>query len=256
MRILSILLFMLLNSTFAFGQAAPDTVREKNKAAEDPSQFFTRAEVFNEIQVFKNDVFLDVTTFRAVIKIGKRFTTRLEIPYVYNSNDVGDYKQSGLGDINFRLLGYRLLQTRQSVMSISMEASLNTAQSKLLGTGKNILIPMVTYSRMFPQKKMIGAIAVQQFNSVSGDPSRSNISFTKMQLILLKFWSKKTWTVLVPEWYIDYVKGGISMNLEGKYVYAPIPRFNVWMKAGAGCFGNFLARYQFSAELGIRRFFF
>lgn len=73
---------------------------------------------------------------------------------------------------------------------------------------------------------------------------------------MLKSWSKKMWTYLAPEWYIDYVRGGLSMNLKFRAVTAPTPRLNLFATAGAGIFGDFIARFQWSAEIGSRYYLF
>ena len=46
-------------------------------------------------------------------------------------------KQSGIGDISFRLLGYKFFEKSKSAFTVSIEISLNTAESPILGTGKN-----------------------------------------------------------------------------------------------------------------------
>ncbi len=241
----------------AFGQTHADSLTEQEvqKVAEDPTQFVSRTEVFNEYQHYANGINLNITTLRSVIKFGRRFTTRIEVLFVYNSNSSTDYKQQGLSDISFRLLGFRIYQSKKDAVSLSIEGSLNTAQSPLLGSGKNVLVFMGTYTRVLKPKRTLIASAFQQANSVSGDAGRSNISFSKVQAVLLNFWSKKLWTVLAPECFIDYVKGGVSMNLEGRITYAPVPKINVWLKGGLGLFGSFIARYQWTVEFGGRLFF-
>lgn len=55
-------------------QNSTDTLKKEpvNANPDDPSQFFTRIEIFNEFQPFKNDISLNVTTVRAIVKIGKK----------------------------------------------------------------------------------------------------------------------------------------------------------------------------------------
>src|SRR5688572_14888953 len=226
--------------------------------ADDPSQFLTRIEVFNELQYYdKSDFYLNQTTLRTILKIGKRFTTRVDIPFVYNSfTSPENHKQSGLGDISFRLLGYKFLEKPKSAFTASIEISMNTAQSPILGLGKNLLIPVVSYTLLVPKKKMLFALVFQQANSVSGDEERSDISFSKVQAIFIKKWSMRAWTVLAPEWFIDYVRGGVSMNLRTRMTYAPTPRLNIWITPSAGIFGDFQGRYQWSADIGGRYFLF
>ncbi|MCJ7758154.1 MAG: hypothetical protein MUP24_08390, partial [Gillisia sp.] len=134
----------------------------------------------------------------------------------------------------------------------SIEISLNTAQSPFQGTGKNLLIPTISYSRVIPERKMLLALAFQQVNTVSGDENRDNLSFSKLQFFIIKKWSQKAWTVIQPEWYIDYVQGGVSMNLRSRMAYAPIPRMNIFVTPSVGIFGDIAARYQWSADVGVR----
>ncbi len=191
-----------------------------------------------------------------VAKIGKRFTVRLDVPYVYNSfSSPAEYEQSGIGDISFRVLGYQFFQSYKTAVTGSLECSLNTGQSPLLGLGKNLIIPMITYTTKLPKQKMLLAVVLQQVNSVSGDELRQEVSFTKVQAIMLNYWSQKVWTVLAPEWYFDYTHDDVSMNLQGRLAYAPVKRINLWIQPGVGVFGDFAARYEWKIEIGSRYFF-
>jgi hypothetical protein len=250
---------MMLVVAYVTAQSSPDSLSkaEGNASADDPSQFFTRIELFNEWQHYNRNGGFDLnqTTLRTIVKIGKRFTTRLDIPYVYNSITAPPgYRHSGIGDLSFRLLGYKFYEKPKSAFTASIEISMNTAQSPLLGTGKNIISPVFSYSKLIPRQKIIFAMVLQQALSVGGYKSRAKVSFTKLQAILLKTWSKRIWSVLAPEWYLDYVNGGLSMNLEARMAYAPTKRINIWGQGGAGMFGNFVGRYQWSASIGFRYF--
>jgi len=249
---------MMSLASLISAQNSSDSMQQKEgrAAADDPSQFFTRIEFYNELQHYKkNNLYLNQTILRTNVKVGKRFTTRVDIPLVYNSlSTPAGYKQFGIGDISFRLLGYKLMENPKSALTASIEISLNTAASPLLGTGKNIIIPMITYSKLVPENKIILAMVLQQANSIGGDEERSKISFTKIQAIAIKIWKPKLWTVLAPEWFIDYVNGGLSMNLRGRVTTAPTRRINIWATASAGIFGDFVGRYQWSGDLGVRYF--
>jgi len=256
-------LFFLLYFTFVLlAQNSADTVKQAppKANADDPSQFFTRIEIFNELQHYdKNgtDFYLNQTVVRTILKIGKRFTTRIDLPFVYNSiNTPANHKQFGIGDVSFRLLGYKFLEKKLSAFTASVEISMNTAQSPILGTGKNIIIPVVSYTQVIPKKKIIFSFVLQQANSLWGDDGRNDISFTKLQFIGLKYWSPRMWTVLAPEWFLDYINGGVSMNLRTRMTYAPAPRINIWITPSAGIFGDFAGRYQWSLDIGGRYFVF
>ena len=243
-------------------QNAGDTLSQaaQKANADDPSQFFTRIEVFNELQHHDRngtDFYFNQTILRTILKVGKRFTTRIDLPYVHNSlKTPKDFKQSGIGDITFRLLGYKFLEKRLSAFTASIEVSMNTAESPLLGTGKNLLIPVVSYTEAIPKKKLLLSVVFQQANSIGGDDDRADISFSKLQLIAIKYWAPRIWTVLAPEWFLDYVNGGVSMNLRSRFTYAPAPRINIWITPSAGIFGDFAGRYQWSLDIGGRYFLF
>jgi hypothetical protein len=254
------LLFYHLNGLQA--QNSADTAKQEllKKNADDPSQFLTRIEFFNELQHYDrngNDFYVNQTTLRTILRIGKRFTTRIDLPFVYNSVDhPANYKQSGIGDISFRLLGYKFLEKQLSAFTASIEISMNTAQSPILGTGKNIIIPVVSYSKLIPKEKILFSLIFQQANSISGDETRADVSFSKLQAIFIKYWSRRTWTVLAPEWFYDYINDGVSMNLRTRLTHAPAPRINIWITPSAGIFGDFAGRYQWSIDIGGRYFLF
>ena len=256
-----LLIFILLQISSLLAQNATDSLANAhdNVNADDPSQFITRIEVFNELQYHEEgDYYLNQTVLRGVVTFGKRFTTRLDVPLVYNSlaNNT-NIKQTGLGDISFRLLGYKALEKPKSALTTSIEISLNTANSPILGKGKNLMIPMITYSRVIPKEKMLLAMTFQQAITLwGGDEIRDDLSFSKLQFIILKRWSQKAWTVVQPEAYIDYIHGGVSMNLRSRMAYAPKPRMNIYLTPSVGLFGDFIARYQWSVDIGIRYFLF
>jgi len=255
-----LLIFMLLQISSLLAQNATDSLANahNNVNADDPSQFITRIEVFNELQHYdEGDFNINQTVLRGVVTFGKRFTTRIDIPLVYNSlTTTNDQQQMGLGDISFRLLGFKALEKPKSALTTSIEISLNTANSPILGKGKNLMIPMITYTRVIPKGKMLLAMTFQQAITLGGDETREDISFSKLQFIILKRWSQKAWTVLQPEAYIDYIHGGVSMNLRSRMVYAPKPRMNIYLTPSVGLFGDFIARYQWSVDIGIRYFLF
>src|SRR6187455_194248 len=187
MKKLLLCFLSLYHISFLLAQNSADTVKQEQlkKNADDPANFLTRVEVFNELQHHEkngNDFYVNQTTLRTILKIGKRFTTRIDLPFVYNSiNTPANYKQSGIGDISFRLLGYKFLEKRLSAFTASVEISMNTAESPILGTGKNLIIPVVSYTEAIPTKKILYSVVLQQANSIGGDEERADISFSKIQ---------------------------------------------------------------------------
>ena len=235
--------------------AQPDSTKTAAHSGivhDDPSQVLTRFELFNEFQHLQNGEDRNVTTFRSVVSFAKRFTTRVDIPLVYYTGQVADYDQFGLGDISVRLLGYKLIDVKSSALLASVEFSFNTAQSPLLGTGKNMIIPVISYSKLFLKQQTILALSLQQYSSLWGDDTRPDISFSKLQFYYIKGWSKKVWTLVLPETYLDYKTGKLSMDVEVNLYYRLGPKLFIWGKGGVGLFGNHPAVYEYTTEIGLR----
>lgn len=249
---LTLCLVCLLSALLTHGQDSTANQSTSSMVQDDPSTVLSRVEVFNEFQHFQNGEYLNVTTLRNIIALGKRFTTRLEIPIVYNSTSGAGYHQYGVGDISIRLLGYKIMQRKKSAMLASLEFSGNTAQSPLLGSGKNVLSPVVAYSITIPKQKIIMAFTWQEYFSVSGDDNRNDIRWTRFQIYYLQSISAKVWILILPELYLDHDKGGASMNFESFGAYRITNRLAFWIKGGIGLFGDHPARYQWTAETGLR----
>ncbi len=163
-----LLVLGLLISSILHAQNSPDLLKAplQSTNADDPANFLTRVEVYNELQHFDNDVYLNQTVLRNIVQIGKRFSTRLDVPVVYNSAITPSGQQHfGIGDISFRLLGYKIIEDPKRAITASIEISLNTAQSRILGTGKNMLIPLISYS----------TLGGAGFAGLPGGPSNPNL---------------------------------------------------------------------------------
>ena len=260
MKLVSTLMLMHL-SCLVISQASTDSLSSlpvpRIVSADDPSQFLTRVEIFNEFQHYdKAGGFnLNQTVIRTIVKLGKRFTTRLDVPFVNNSFPYPQgFDKFGLGDISFRLLGYNIHQAKRSAVTASVEISLNTATSPAQGTGKNVIVPVLTYTTFLKDYRTLFALVFQQTNSISGDESRADLNFSKFQGILLHYWNKRAWTVVAPELFIDYINGGTSMILKGRMAFAPTPRLNLWVQVNGGLYGDFIGRYNWGGEVGSRYF--
>jgi len=252
---------LILLVRFSYGQTSSDSLKNipapKIISADDPSQFLTRVEIFNEFQHYdKAGGFnLNQTVVRTIVKLGKRFTTRVDIPFVNNTFPYPQgFDKFGLGDISFRLLGYNIHQARRSAVTASLEISLNTAATPAQGTGKNMIIPVISYTTFLKDNKTLLSLVFQQTNSVSGDESRSDLSFSKIQGIALHYWNKRMWTVAGTELFIDYINGGTSMIIKARQVFAPTPRINLWAQVNGGLYGDFIGRYNWGGEIGCRYF--
>lgn len=86
----------------------------------------------------------------------------MDIPYVTNTFAYPQgFDKGGLGDISFRLLGYNIYQAKRSAVTASVEVSLNTASTPAQGAGKNMIIPVISYSGFLKDYKTLMALVVQ-----------------------------------------------------------------------------------------------
>ena len=172
---------MLYSTLHTVSRILPQSDQQSSVAQDDPSQFLTRVEVINELQHHKSIDVLNVTTLRSVIALGKKMTTRFDVPIVYNSTPGTEYAQYGNRRyFSTPCLGTGCWNPNESGMLASVEFSFNTAQSPLLGTGKNVISPVLAYSWRIPKSKTILAFSFQQFYSLWGDETRRDIQWTKL----------------------------------------------------------------------------
>jgi hypothetical protein len=140
---------------------------------------------------------------------------RLDIPFVDEKN--GDPITPHLGDILLRF------ETVSQPVGITgwqffMETIFPSAKPESLGTGKyqlapatEVWVPIWDSARdQAPPVWRTGAQPlVEQFVSVAGDPSRTNIDYTKIELQLQGSWRNKVSLKLNPKFMVNYV-GGVS----------------------------------------------
>lgn len=243
---------LLLTHAIRAQQDSTTVANQSGIRLDDPSNVVTRIELFNEYQTRTDGSAANVTTVRGIMAVGKRFTTRLDIPYIHLPKTNSQEATVGIGDISARLLGYKLLQSKRSAMLASVEMSFPTAQSPLLGFGRYLVTPVIAFSTLLPKQKAILAITYQEYFSFGGDESRGHIRWARVQMYHIKPWSKRIWTLILPEYYYDYASGGSSMNIEVAMNYRMSNRLAIWLKGGAGLFGDHPARYAWTIEPGLR----
>ncbi len=250
-----ILSFLLLTLDAHAQQDSTALANQSGIRLDDPSNVVTRIELFNEYQTRTDGSAVNVTTARGIMAVGKRFTTRIDIPYIHLPKTNSSEATAGIGDISARLLGYKVLQSRRSAMLASVEMAFPTAQSPLLGFGRYVITPVIAFSTFLPKHKAILAFSYQEYFSFGGDESRAHIRWSRIQMYHIKPWSKRIWTLILPEYYYDYSSGGSSMNVEAAINYRLSNRLAIWLKGGAGLFGDHPARYAWTVEPGLRFLF-
>jgi hypothetical protein len=181
---------------------------------------------------------------------------RADLPYVWsNPNQPGTSHEDGVSDLLVRA-GGRVYSDPADTIFVGMDFTFPTAYDKL-GTGKYTVGPGVATAHVFPAwGSLIFAMLQHQF-SVGGDPSRNEISASRLQCWFNTIWSDHWWTQIEAIAQMDWErKGKTSMTMEFEGGYRFTKDWGAWFRPGVGLWGqNLPGAYSWTVEVGIRRMF-
>jgi hypothetical protein len=169
----------------------------------------------------------------------------------------GSTSLSGLGDISARLGGQ--VWTRPAFTAfLEGQVIFPTASDSNLGGGKYQFIPGLTFSIPIRRLDTVFIPVVQQTLSFGGDPSRTNLNFTKLSLEFTTPWANNLWwTSIEPDLFVDWnQKGKTAMNLEFEAGRRLGDHFRVWFRPAVGVWGTGVpGAYDWFTQFGIRYMF-
>jgi hypothetical protein len=184
---------------------------KSDKTGTNPINFSVEARVFNEYQWLNTagDGSQNVTTFefRAPFADGKwQFRTRIRAASIkadINDDGIDDADESGLGDIDFRLLTVPYMNMeRKLAIATGLEVFLDTASEDVLGLGTTSLGPQVFLVKFLPRG--LFAPGLQYKFSVDEDDGRSDTDQVLIDLnYLLMAKDKLSWFFTDPQIVID-----------------------------------------------------
>ena len=145
------------------GLAASAANDDNDKSGTNPINFQRDARIYNEYTWLNTagDGNQNLTTFEFRTPFaGGKWQFRTRIPYNFTSADLnGDgmdnIDDSGLGDVNFRLMTVPVLKGANA-LAFGMDVFLDTASEDSLGAGATSLAPVVFYGHFFPGR--LGAL--------------------------------------------------------------------------------------------------
>ena len=191
----------------------------------------------------------------------KNFVLRADLPYVWShpnqlgTSNQGPSSQNGVGDLLVRT-GGRVYSVPGDAIFAGMDFTFPTGADNL-GSGKYTVGPGVATAHVFPAwGSLFYASLVHQF-SVGGDPSRSDISASRLQCWFNTIWADHWWTQLEAVAQMDWErKEKTSMTLEFEGGYRFTKDWVGWVRPGVGVWGRSLpGAYDWNIEVGIRRMF-
>lgn len=222
----------------------------------DPTAIVGRVETFFRYDALEGGGRNSNLVGRIDVPYHKNFVIRADLPYVWSHPDQpGTNSQNGLSDLFVRA-GGRVYSDPGDTIFVGMDFTFPTAEDKL-GTGKYTVGPGLATAHVFPAWDSIIFGLLQHQFSVGGDPSRNDISASRLQAWFNTIWTDHWWTQLEAVGQVDWErKGKTSMALEFEGGYRFKKDWGVWFRPGVGLWGRDLpGAYDWIIEVGIRRMF-
>lgn len=203
----------------------------------DPTEALTRFEIGYVHADQREGSVLDQATGRFDLGFGERVALRFDLPFAHAAPEDGQ-DRTGLGDVRAQI-GWRAYSDADFSIFFGGGVVLDTAEDDALGTGQNQIVPMVAASGSLPEIRSHLYETIEHFVSFDGDPDRSGVALTKLDLHLMTEWSPTTWTQAGGEFFVDWKGGehtGLDLDVEiGKSLG---PRCAIWIRPGVGVFGD------------------
>jgi len=191
----------------------------------------------------------------------KDFLLRADLPYVWShpnqfgTSNQGTSNENGLSDLLVRA-GGRVYSVPGDAIFAGVDFTFPTAADNL-GSGKYTVGPGVATAHVFPAWQSIFFILLQHQFSVGGDPSRNDISASKIQTWFNTIWADHWWTQFEAVVQVDWERNEkTSGTLEFEGGYRITKDWATWVRPGVGLWGrNLPGAYDWNIEVGIRRMF-
>lgn len=203
------LIFIIIFIFLALSGLTVVKADSEDKTGTNPINFQREFRVYNEYQWLdtEGDGNQNITTmeFRTPFAGGKwQFRTRArfnDIEADIDDDGSDDINESGLGDIDFRLLTVPYLQGRNA-FAVALEVFLDTASEDELGAGSTSLGPQIFGVRFF--KRGLFAPGLQYKFSVDEDDDRDDTRQILIDLnLLILAEDKQSWFFTDPQIVID-----------------------------------------------------
>jgi hypothetical protein len=187
-----------------------------DKSGTNPINFTYDLRLYSEYQWLntRGDGNLNLSTLEFRMPIaGGDLQFRVKVPYQmvkadFDDDGSDDVDESGLGDVNFRLLAVPVKNLKKKfALAVGLETFLDTASEDALGTGTITLGPQVfgVFFKPFGGLVDLIAPAYQHRISVHEDDDRSDVNQSLIDLFALKMsGDKQQWVLVNPTFVFDH----------------------------------------------------
>ena len=233
-----------------FTAATTVLAQKKDDSGTNPVSFTYDFRIWNETQALPGENTFSKMAFEYRVPFSARWAGRFR-GYVSNLNS-GGQSFDGLGDVDARILHIALLKKKWA-LAFGLEATLNSATQKALGSGKTTLGPQVFLAFFNPLgvKGVLFAPAYQYVFHIAGDDDRADISRSQVDLFFV--WlasSKKNWAVFNPHIIIDHERETETLVIEaelGQMMFGPTSSY---IRPGFHAAGDEL--FDWNIEFGFK----
>jgi hypothetical protein len=203
---------------------------------------------------FTNNLVTNSATAEARLPITPNFVMRVTMPYVWaDLNQPRGFTTNGASDLLVRF-GGRVYASPELAVFLGGDATFPTGSNDRLTTGKYTLGPGGAAAVPLPRLSSLLFVFVQDFNSVGGDPSRTNLHFMRVTSAINTIWSEHWWSTASMEWDMNWNNNRkATMNLLGEVGHRFDKHWNVFVSSGAGVMGRdtFLG-LDWTVQAGVR----
>lgn len=231
-----------------------------DKSGTNPINFTNDVRLYYEFQDLSADGEGHIGTFegRTPLWDGKlQFRIRVPFKSVDVNTELTSISESGLGDVNARLLTVPYLNAQKGLaLAVGLEVFLPTASEDILGEGKLSLGPQIFGVKFAPFgiKGSLIAPAVQQVFSVAGEGGRTDVNRTQLDLFfLMQSKDKKKYVLLDPQYVLDWENETEFGLIEAEAGYVLESGVSFYARPGLG-FGRDRP-VDYNMEIGIKYIF-
>ena len=244
-------------SGFAFSQVESASGADAAPNSSQPVQFRTsRFEIRDEFRDLQGGGTVYMIVPRVDLTANPDLSFRIETPIVFtDAGTPNNDTKSGLGDLLFRG-SYRVARGAGYAIVAGSELILNTATSDDLGTGKNVIAPLIFASIDLPQYHSVVFPFLQYYFTLGGDDARQDVNYASIKSPFLTRWPNLVYTIVEPQVIVDHERADkFGLTLDGE-----IGRFlnrdtAIWVRTGLGLVGDNLPEvYDWKFEIGVRFF--
>jgi hypothetical protein len=227
---------------------------EAKAFATDPTAINGYYELSYTHNTFTNNLRTDTATAEVRVPITPNWLVRMTLPYVWaDLNQPRGFTTNGTSDLLVRTAG-RLYASPNVALLVGVDVLFPTGSNDRLSTGKYTLGPAAAVAVPLARLRSLFFLLVQDYKSIGGDPSRTDLHFGQVQASFNTIWSAQWYSTAAMQWAADWEKNRkTTMNLQGEVGYRFDKHWVLFAGPSAGVIGRdtFLG-LDWSVQAGVR----